>query len=106
MKFPTLKLKRPGGAATHTGAGRVAVGERASSVVAMIPEKEFRARIKAHGIYGERTVTALHLVLVKGFGMAQAARLADIHQAAVTRALARLRRPTCDACGQALPDPK
>lgn len=69
-----------------------------------IPEPEFDRLIKAHKITGDKTIEALRLVMVWGVGGADAARRSEIHQSAVTRGLARMRRPLCSSCGQELPE--
>lgn len=69
----------------------------------MIPQKEFSALVRAHGLRGAKTIRALRLVMVKGESGAEAARLAGIDQGAVTRGLAKLDRPLCPCCGQPKP---
>ena len=67
---------------------------------AIITESEFKARIKAHGIRGDRTIIALREYLVRGKPMADAARTADINQSAISRAMVKLNRPVCTECGR------
>lgn len=62
--------------------------------------QEFNRLIAIHRLRGERTVAACHLVLVDGLLPIDAAEAAGIHRSAVSRALARLRRPTCPTCGR------
>lgn len=69
-----------------------------------IPEWQFNALVRAHGLRGEKTINALRLVKVHGRSGADAARDAGIDQGAVTRGLAKLEQPTCPCCGQPLPD--
>ena len=69
----------------------------------MITQKEFDRLIRVHRIRGTKTVKALRLVLVDGRTGADAAREALVDQGVISRGLAKLARPTCSKCGQAMP---
>lgn len=64
---------------------------------------EFRKLVAAHRIRGAKTIRACQLVLVDGKTAYAAAQGADIGEAAISRALAKLRRPLCPHCGQPMP---
>lgn len=69
-------------------------------------ENEFRKLVTAHRIRGAKTIRACRLVLVEGQTAYAASQTAKIDEAAISRALAKLRRPRCPHCGQPMPKKK
>lgn len=61
---------------------------------------EYNKLVKAHRIRGEMTIKACRLVLVEEMTAYAAFKETGLDQAAISRALARLRRPLCPHCGQ------
>ena len=61
--------------------------------------REFDTLIAAHRLRGKRTIIACQLVLVDGLSASQASAQAGLNRAAVSRALAKLRRDVCEHCG-------
>jgi predicted transcriptional regulator len=60
---------------------------------------EYNKLVETHGLRG-RTVEACRHVLVDGGTAYQAAKMLDIEQSTISRALKKLRRPVCERCGQ------
>ena len=61
---------------------------------------ELTALLTAHRIRGQKTRAALDVVLVLGLSQESAARLTNLSPSTISRALKRLSRPLCPACGQ------
>jgi hypothetical protein len=78
------------GLRNHDALGRMTVSQFAAALVA--------ANIKS----STRTAAACRLVLVDGATAYAASQQVGISRAAVSKALARLARPVCPTCGQAI----
>lgn len=72
-------------------------------LAASMTTKQFDQLAAAHRLRGLRTLDGCRLVLVHGLTAYAAALEADIGQGALSRALAKLRSPLCQECGQPMP---
>ncbi len=64
--------------------------------------KEYAKLINAHRLRGGKTIAACKAVLVNGLTAYASAAKVGLAESVVSRALAKLRRPLCPACGQPL----
>jgi predicted DNA-binding protein (UPF0251 family) len=67
-----------------------------------ISHAKFTELLSRHRLRGAKTIAAVRYVLVDGLSQYAAAKKVGIAESAVSRALARLRAPTCPHCGQPL----
>jgi transposase len=68
-----------------------------------LSQLEFRDLLSYHRLRGAKTLAAVRYVLVDGMSQYAAAHKAEIHESAVSRAIARLRAALCPHCGHPMP---